>query len=80
LTDAPVHADDATPIFRIHQRDTGNDGWVETGGKREINSRAYCTQFNFKGSDQQKKVKDLSGAERNRVHLARLPNQSAIPS
>ena len=41
-------------------------------GKREIHSRAYCTQFNFKGSDQQKKVKDLSGGERNRVHLARL--------
>jgi ATP-binding cassette ChvD family protein len=41
-------------------------------GKREMNSRAYCTQFNFKGSDQQKKVKDLSGGERNRVHLARL--------
>jgi ATP-binding cassette ChvD family protein len=43
-----------------------------TLGKRELNSRAYCTQFNFKGSDQQKKVKDLSGGERNRVHLARL--------
>jgi ATP-binding cassette ChvD family protein len=43
-----------------------------TLGKREVNSRTYCTQFNFKGSDQQKKVKDLSGGERNRVHLARL--------
>jgi ATP-binding cassette ChvD family protein len=41
-------------------------------GKREVNSRAYCTWFGFKGSDQQKKVKDLSGGERNRVHLARL--------
>ncbi len=41
-------------------------------GKREVNSRAYCTSFNFKGSDQQKKVKDLSGGERNRVHLAKL--------
>ena len=41
-------------------------------GKREVNSRAYCSWFNFKGSDQQKKVKDLSGGERNRVHLARL--------
>ncbi len=41
-------------------------------GKREVNSRAYCTTFNFKGSDQQKKVKDLSGGERNRVHLAKL--------
>ncbi len=41
-------------------------------GKREVPSRAYCSWFNFKGSDQQKKVKDLSGGERNRVHLARL--------
>jgi energy-dependent translational throttle protein EttA len=41
-------------------------------GKREVNSRAYCTWFNFKGSDQQKKVGDLSGGERNRVHLACL--------
>ena len=41
-------------------------------GKREIQSRAYCSWFNFRGSDQQKKVKDLSGGERNRVHLARL--------
>ncbi len=41
-------------------------------GKREINSRAYCSWFNFRGSDQQKKVKDLSGGERNRVHLAKL--------
>jgi len=43
-----------------------------TLGKREVPSRAYCGWFNFKGSDQQKKVKDLSGGERNRVHLARL--------
>jgi len=43
-----------------------------TLGKREVNSRAYCAWFNFRGSDQQKKVKDLSGGERNRVHLARL--------
>jgi ATP-binding cassette ChvD family protein len=41
-------------------------------GKREVNSRAYVAQFNFKGSDQQKKVGDLSGGERNRVHLAKL--------
>ena len=38
----------------------------------EINSRAYCSRFNFKGNDQQKFVKDLSGGERNRVHLAKL--------
>ncbi len=41
-------------------------------GKREIKSRAYCGWFNFKGSDQQKPVKNLSGGERNRVHLAKL--------
>ena len=41
-------------------------------GDRTINSRAYCGLFNFKGSDQQKLVKDLSGGERNRVHLAKL--------
>jgi ATP-binding cassette ChvD family protein len=40
-------------------------------GKREINSRAYVGSFNFKGGDQQKKVGQLSGGERNRVHLAR---------
>jgi energy-dependent translational throttle protein EttA len=41
-------------------------------GKREINSRAYLASFNFRGSDQQKKVKDLSGGERNRLHLSKL--------
>jgi sulfate-transporting ATPase len=41
-------------------------------GKRKVNSRSYCATFNFKGNDQQKKVKDLSGGERNRVHLAKL--------
>jgi ATPase subunit of ABC transporter with duplicated ATPase domains len=41
-------------------------------GKKEVNSRAYAASFNFKGADQQKKVKDLSGGERNRLHLAKL--------
>src|SRR5271167_2644259 len=41
-------------------------------GKREVNSRAYCSSFNFKGGDQQKKVGSLSGGERNRVHLAKM--------
>jgi ATP-binding cassette ChvD family protein len=41
-------------------------------GKREMPTRAYLAQFNFKGPDQQKKVKDLSGGERNRLHLAKL--------
>ncbi|MCB1506582.1 MAG: energy-dependent translational throttle protein EttA [Hyphomicrobiaceae bacterium] len=42
------------------------------GGKKEVPSRAYCGWFNFKGADQQKKVGQLSGGERNRVHLAKL--------
>jgi energy-dependent translational throttle protein EttA len=41
-------------------------------GKREVNSRAYVASFNFKGADQQKRVGDLSGGERNRLHLAKL--------
>ena len=41
-------------------------------GDAEVNSRAYCSAFNFKGSDQQKKVGILSGGERNRVHMAKL--------
>ena len=45
-----------------------------------MNSRAYCSWFNFKGSDQQKKVKDLSGGERNRVHLARLAEGGRQPA
>jgi energy-dependent translational throttle protein EttA len=43
-----------------------------TVGKREVASRAYVASFNFKGSDQQKRVGELSGGERNRVHLAKL--------
>jgi ATP-binding cassette ChvD family protein len=46
-------------------------------GKREINSRAYCSAFNFKGSDQQKRVGVLSGGERNRVHLAKILKSGA---
>jgi ATPase subunit of ABC transporter with duplicated ATPase domains len=41
-------------------------------GDAEVNARAYCSSFNFKGGDQQKKVSLLSGGERNRVHMARL--------
>jgi ATP-binding cassette ChvD family protein len=53
----------------------GND--VIYLGKREINSRAYCSAFNFKGGDQQKKVGSLSGGERNRVHLAKILKEGA---
>jgi len=48
-----------------------------TLGKLEVNSRAYVGRFNFSGPDQQKKVKDLSGGERNRVHLARMLKEGA---
>ncbi len=41
-------------------------------GKQEVQSRAYCARFNFKGGDQQKRIKLLSGGERNRVHLAKM--------
>jgi ATP-binding cassette ChvD family protein len=46
-------------------------------GRRKIMSRAYCALFNFRGSDQQKKVGQLSGGERNRVHLAKMLKQGA---
>ena len=46
-------------------------------GDREINARAYVGKFNFSGSDQQKKVKDISGGERNRVHMATMLQKQA---
>ncbi len=46
-------------------------------GKRSVNARAYVARFNFSGSDQQKRVNELSGGERNRVHLARILKQEA---
>ncbi|MFM8484323.1 MAG: energy-dependent translational throttle protein EttA, partial [Actinomycetota bacterium] len=60
-------ADDAT----VYEEITGNVEHMKIGN-REINGRAYVASFNFKGSDQQKRVGDLSGGERNRVHLAKL--------
>ena len=59
--------DDAT----VYEEITGNIEHMKVGN-REINGRAYVASFNFKGSDQQKRVGDLSGGERNRVHLAKL--------
>jgi len=59
---------DANTVYK--EVSEGND--VIQVGKREMQARAYLGQFNFKGPDQQKKVKDLSGGERNRLHLAKL--------
>ncbi len=59
---------DANTVYK--EISEGND--IVMVGKREMQTRAYLAQFNFKGADQQKKVKDLSGGERNRLHLAKL--------
>jgi energy-dependent translational throttle protein EttA len=59
------------PSKNVWQEISGGEDRI-TIGKREVASRAYVASFNFTGSDQQKKVGDLSGGERNRVHLAKL--------
>jgi ATP-binding cassette ChvD family protein len=60
----------------IWQEISGGQDEIELG-KRRMQSRAYVAQFNFKGADQQKKVGDLSGGERNRVHLAKMLKSGA---
>ena len=55
----------------VYQSISGGEDTL-TVGSQTINTRAYCTGFNFRGTDQQKKVAELSGGERNRLHLARL--------
>jgi sulfate-transporting ATPase len=62
---------DLSPASTVWKEISGNEDTILLG-KREVNSRQYVSWFNFKGSDQQKKVPDLSGGERNRVHLAKL--------
>ena len=62
------HMDDSKTVYQ--ELSDGQD--IVRIGKFEINSRAYCSRFNFKGTDQSKFIKDLSGGERNRVHLAKL--------
>jgi energy-dependent translational throttle protein EttA len=62
---------DLTPENTVWKEISGNQDVIELG-KREVNSRQYVSWFNFRGSDQQKRVSDLSGGERNRVHLAKL--------
>jgi energy-dependent translational throttle protein EttA len=55
-----------------------SDGFEEIMlGKQSVKSRAYCSAFNFKGTDQQKKISMLSGGERNRVHLAKMLKKGA---
>lgn len=63
--------DSLDPNKSIYEEISGGVDWLEMGGKK-INSRAYVSKFNFKGTDQEKKVGVLSGGERNRVHLAKL--------
>lgn len=60
----------------VWQEITGGTDFIELGG-REVNSRAYVGKFNFAGSDQQKLVSELSGGERNRVHLAKMLKEGA---
>jgi ATP-binding cassette ChvD family protein len=63
--------DDLRADDTVWQAITGGAEIIELGDA-QVNSRAYCSSFNFKGGDQQKKVGQLSGGERNRVHMARL--------
>ncbi len=63
--------DDLDPDNNVWEAISGGAELIKLGDA-EVNSRAYCGAFNFKGGDQQKKVGLLSGGERNRVHMARL--------
>ena len=62
---------DLDPANTVWKEISGNQDVIVLG-KKEVNSRQYVSWFNFKGGDQQKRVGDLSGGERNRVHLAKL--------
>ena len=64
------------PEKSIWQEISGGEDSIQLGN-REINSRAYVARFNFSGSDQQKKVSEISGGERNRVHLAKMLKEGA---
>jgi ATP-binding cassette ChvD family protein len=82
--DGEVRIGETVDMAYVDQSRESLDGdrlvWEEVGdgqetidlGGRETNTRAYCATFNFRGPDQQKRVKDLSGGERNRLHLAKL--------
>ena len=60
------------PDQTVYEAITGGGEFVNLAGKTMMNGRAYCSRFNFRGPEQQKKVGVLSGGERNRVHLAKL--------
>ncbi len=68
--------DALTAKNNVWQEISGGNDEIELG-KRKMQSRAYVAQFNFRGADQQKKVGDLSGGERNRVHLAKMLKSGA---
>jgi ATP-binding cassette ChvD family protein len=68
--------DSLDPEKTIYEVISGGNDKLLIGG-RELNARAYVGKFNFSGSDQQKKVKDISGGERNRVHLATMLQEEA---
>jgi len=68
--------DSLDPDRTVCQEITDDREFIEVG-RREVNGRAYVASFNFKGSDQQKRVGDLSGGERNRVHLAKVLRSGA---
>ncbi len=63
--------DALNPEHTVYEEICGGAESLDLGG-RQMNGRAYCARFNFRGADQQKKVGKLSGGERNRVHLAKL--------
>src|SRR6185503_14643722 len=68
--------DQLPPDANVWEAISGGEDTIALG-KRTVNSRSYVAGFNFKGADQQKRVKDLSGGERNRVHLARMLKSGA---
>ena len=68
--------DTLDPERTVYEEITDGREFLQVG-RREVNGRAYVASFNFKGTDQQKKVGDLSGGERNRVHLAKVLKSGA---
>jgi ATPase subunit of ABC transporter with duplicated ATPase domains len=68
--------DTLAPAKTVFEEISGGQDEIDLG-RRKMPSRAYCSLFNFRGSDQQKKVGQLSGGERNRVHLAKMLKSGA---